>query len=515
MGGVLAPAHFRFGCNDIFSLKYDKFVKSRRRELTAIDFGCIILDGYTMDDECNLQLRCKMKREHRNSEEKEILLEKKLDEKVDKKYKKEQERAEKRKNSKIRNSKLGKQWFALAKWKRVTVYVIIAVLLVILAVFLTVYGIYNGFRSGVNEKNLGISSEISDKYGDTDIFNVALFGVDTRDENSFSGRSDTIIIVSVDRKNNTVKLSSILRDSYVAIEGHKNQKITHAYAFGGAELAIKTINQNFHMNITDYVTVNFYKLGEAIDMLGGIDIEVTETERVHLNDIGDDENPNFHYLNESGNVHLTGEQAVVYARLRKIDSDVARSNRQKKVIEALLVQAKKVSPSKYSEMLKTAMSLCETSLSFSEVMSYAPMIKEDISIQMTNVPCEEDNAIGGNYEGAWVWRYDLDAAAERLHLFIYGEVPDEPITKKSGWGSNSNKSGKSNTTTQAPPTTKGSTPASTEPARVTGATDVSETETETMTAPPVTEPTTDPPETTEPIATAPPEPAETEPTESN
>lgn len=513
MGGVLAPAHFRFGRNCIFSLKYDKFVKSRRRELTAIDFGCIILDGYTMDDECNLQLRCKMKREHRNSEEKEILLEKKLDEKVDKKYKKEQERAEKRKNSKIRNSKLGKQWFALAKWKRVTVYVIIAVLLVILAVFLTVYGIYNGFRSGVNEKNLGISSEISDKYGDTDIFNVALFGVDTRDENSFSGRSDTIIIVSVDRKNNTVKLSSILRDSYVAIEGHKNQKITHAYAFGGAELAIKTINQNFHMNITDYVTVNFYKLGEAIDMLGGIDIEVTETERVHLNDIGDDENPNFHYLNESGNVHLTGEQAVVYARLRKIDSDVARSNRQKKVIEALLVQAKKVSPSKYSEMLKTAMSLCETSLSFSEVMSYAPMIKEDISIQMTNVPCEEDNAIGGNYEGAWVWRYDLDAAAERLHLFIYGEVPDEPITKKSGRGNNANKSGKGTTTTE--PKAKPATSAPEKPVDTTGETDTSETETETMTAPPVTEPSTDPPETTEPIATAPPEPVETEPTESN
>lgn len=454
-----------------------------------------------------------MKREHRNSEEKEILLEKKLDEKVDKKYKKEQERAEKRKNSKIRNSKLGKQWFALAKWKRVTVYVIIAVLLVILAVFLTVYGIYNGFRSGVNEKNLGISSEISDKYGDTDIFNVALFGVDTRDENSFSGRSDTIIIVSVDRKNNTVKLSSILRDSYVAIEGHKNQKITHAYAFGGAELAIKTINQNFHMNITDYVTVNFYKLGEAIDMLGGIDIEVTETERVHLNDIGDDENPNFHYLNESGNVHLTGEQAVVYARLRKIDSDVARSNRQKKVIEALLVQAKKVSPSKYSEMLKTAMSLCETSLSFSEVMSYAPMIKEDISIQMTNVPCEEDNAIGGNYEGAWVWRYDLDAAAERLHLFIYGEVPDEPITKKSGRGNNANKSGKGTTTTE--PKAKPATSAPEKPVDTTGETDTSETETETMTAPPVTEPSTDPPETTEPIATAPPEPVETEPTESN
>ena len=448
-----------------------------------------------------------MKRERANSEEKEILFEKKLDAKVEKKYKKEQEKANKRQNSKFRNSKLGKQWFALAKWKRVTVYAVVAVLLVFLIAFLTVYGIYNNFRSGVDEKDLGISSEISDKYGDTDIVNIALFGVDTRDENSFSGRSDTIIIVSVDRKNNVVKLSSILRDSYVAIEGHKNQKITHAYAFGGAQLAVKTINQNFAMNITDYATVNFFKLGEAIDLLGGIDIEVTEAERVHLNDIGDDENPNFGYLNESGMVHLTGEQAVVYARLRKIDSDVARSNRQKKVIEALLVQARKVSPSKYSEMLKTMMSLCETSLSFSEIMSFAPMLKEDITIQMTNVPNDEDNAIGGIYEGAWVWRYDLAAATERLHLFIYGEVPAEPVTKKnSSWGSNSNKTDKNNTTAAPNAKPNSATTTTTDFVGTTGEATTAEITSEVTTAPPTTESSTAPSETTtESVATLPPE----------
>lgn len=282
-----------------------------------------------------------MRKDRKRTEEQEIELNRKLDEKVEKKLAKEKRKAEKRANSKFRNSKFGKKWFALKKWKRIVVYVLIALILLALIAFATVYGIYNSFRTDINEDNLGISSEIQDKYGDSDIFNVALFGVDTRDEDSFSGRSDTIIIASVDKKNNVVKLTSILRDSYVAIEGHKNQKITHAYAFGGAELAIKTINQNFGMNITDYATINFYKLADAIDILGGIDIEVTEAERKHLNDIGDDENPDFNYLDEAGTVHLNGEQAVVYARLRKIDSDVARSNRQRKVIEALIVQAKK------------------------------------------------------------------------------------------------------------------------------------------------------------------------------
>ena len=382
-----------------------------------------------------------MRKDRKRTEEQEIELNRKLDEKVEKKLAKEKRKAEKRANSKFRNSKFGKKWFALKKWKRIVVYVLIALILLALIAFATVYGIYNSFRTDINEDNLGISSETQDKYGDSDIVNVALFGVDTRDEDSFSGRSDTIIIASVDKKNNVVKLTSILRDSYVAIEGHKNQKITHAYAFGGAELAIKTINQNFGMNITDYATINFYKLADAIDILGGIDIEVTEAERKHLNDIGDDENPDFNYLDEAGTVRLNGEQAVVYARLRKIDSDVARSNRQRKVIEALIVQAKKVSPAEYAEMVRTMMSLCETSLSFSEIMSFAPMITKDITIQTLTIPGDEENAIGGMYDGAWVWRYDLSEATQHIHEFIYGEpldtVPDSVISANDSGSSNS------------------------------------------------------------------------------
>mgnify|MGYP001776372289 CR=1 FL=1 len=429
-----------------------------------------------------------MRKDRKRTEEQEVELNRRLDEKVEKKLEKEKRKAEKRANSKFRNSKFGKKWFALKKWKRIVVYVLIALILLALIAFATIYGIYNSFRTDIDEDNLGISSEIQDKYGDSDIFNVALFGVDTRDEDSFSGRSDSIIIVSVDKNNNIVKLTSILRDSYVAIEGHKNQKITHAYAFGGAELAIKTLNQNFGMNITDYATINFYKLADAIDILGGVDIEVSEVERQHLNAIGDDDDPDFNYLEESGLVHLTGEQAVVYARLRKIDSDVERSNRQRKVIEALIVQAKKVSPTKYAEMVRTMMSLCETSLSFSEIMSFAPMITKDITIQTLTIPGDEENAIGGIYDGAWVWRYDLSVATQHIHEFIYGEpldvVPDSVISandsgsKSDSDDDNNNKnSGKGNqdgsgsttkpagttspATTVAPPTTTTTKPAET------------------------------------------------------
>lgn len=457
-----------------------------------------------------------MANEHRRSEDREVELERKLDAKVDRKYREEQAkarrkqrkkaaRAEKRKNSKFRNSKFGKKWFGMKKWKRVVVYVVLALLLLALIAFGAVYGIYSGFRNDIDEDNLGITPDIEEKYGETDIFNVALFGVDTRDENSFSGRSDSIIIVSVDKANKTVKLSSILRDSYVAIDGHKNQKITHAYAFGGAELAIKTINQNFGMNITDYVTVNFYKLAEAIDILGGVDVEVSEKERKEINNIGDDDNRNFPYLESSGMVHLNGEQAVVYARIRNIDSDVARAERQRKLLSALLVKARQVNPSQYASLLRTFMGMCETSLSFSEVMSYAPMITQDLTIQTLVVPGDEDNAIGGIYEGAWVWRYDLAAATERLHMFIYGEVPESVSSVNTGSyyddGDDRDTDSDRDTgdreegeTTTVPHTTRPVTttvPGTTVPSTTVPATTVPETTVPETTAPVVTEPGTD------------------------
>lgn len=184
------------------------------------------------------------------------------------------------------------------------------------------------------------------------------------------------------------------------------------------------------MNITDYATINFYKLAEAIDILGGIDIDITEDERLELNNIGDDDNPNFQYVEKSGMVHLTGEQASVYSRIRKRDSDNARVDRQKKVIECLIDKARNISPTKYADLVKAGMALCETSMSVPEVLSFAPMLSNDITIETMVVPGDEDNAVGGIYEGAWVWRYDLAAAADRMHLFIYGEVPETTASSK-------------------------------------------------------------------------------------
>lgn len=354
--------------------------------------------------------------------------------------------AKKGKKSK-RQSKFQQKWNSLKKWQKGLIIAVLVILIIAIIAYIAIWGFYSNFRTDVNEENLGISTDIYDKYGKTDVFNVAVFGVDTRDKDAFSGRSDSIIIVSVDKKNKTVKLTSILRDSYVAIEGHKNQKITHAYAFGGAELAIKTINQNFNMDITDYATINFYKMADAIDILGGIDIEITQSEMEQINSealYGTQKGAAL--VQNYGQVHLDGDQATIFCRLRKQDSDEARSNRQKMVVNALLKQARKVSPAKYPEVVKSIMELCETSLTFSEVMSFVPMINDDVTIEAITVPGEPESAIGGIYDGAWVWRYDIAKAADRIHMFIYGEPAP------AGSKNNSNKSSK--TTTTAPATTK-------------------------------------------------------------
>lgn len=352
-------------------------------------------------------------------------------------------------------NKLVQKFKKLKKWQRALIIIVIVILLLVCIGAGVFFGVLNGFKGDkIDDNDIGISDEISSSYADSEIVNIAFFGLDTRDENSFKGRSDTIMIISIDKAENSVKISSILRDSYVAIEGHKNQKITHAYAFGGASLALKTLNKNFNMNITDYVTVNFAKVADAIDILGGLDLEITERERVEVNNIGDDENSSFNYVEKAGMVHLTGEQAVVYARIRHIDSDNARVERQKRVLEAALEKVKNISPSKYSEMVKMAMALCETSLSASEILSFAPMLTKPLSIATTVVPGDEDNAIGGIYNGAWVWRYDLVAASNRLHKFIYNDKAvtitgksavddDEPTAKKD----NNSSSDKKTTTT--------------------------------------------------------------------
>lgn len=314
------------------------------------------------------------------------------------------------------------------------------------AVFALIY--YNYLFGGakytkINEDELNVVEPDDDEESEG-IVNIALFGVDMGDDWTNYGRSDSIMIMSVNKKAGTVKLISILRDTKAQIEGYEPQKINAAYQNGGPTLAIKTINSNFHLNIKDFVSVNFGELTKLIDAMGGVDIEITaqEAEIIDLGGIYDENNEYSGQINMTvteGVAHLNGAQALVYARIRKIDSDYNRADRQHKVLTALLTKVKEMKTTEYPKFIHELMSASETSLDSSDILSLMSVASKKVTLESYTVPDPEfeANLFGGLDEtGSWVWIYDLEKASERIKSIIYGTpyVPDTS-TDTSMWPS--------------------------------------------------------------------------------
>ena len=318
---------------------------------------------------------------------------------------------------------------------RLTVFNIAVSIILIISLFITgamgaiAYytggGSYQELSSDLD--NLGIDPEIIAKLP-KGITNIALFGLDSRSKvtnnktKPLSGLADSIIILTVNTDENTVKLTSILRDSWVDISGTK-RKINEAYSRGGAQLAVKTINSNFGLNVTDYVAVSLHQLWKVIDFMGGINVHITEAERRELNNLSNSEGFGINKLYETGYVHLDGGQAMTYARIRHTDSDNVRALRQQKVLNCLFEKAKAMPKTDYPALLKKIMENVETSLSYSEILAFAPLLSGgNLSLQSKSVPGNEVVAQGGVFEdtrGGWVWKYDLEETKKFMYKWIF------------------------------------------------------------------------------------------------
>ena len=272
-----------------------------------------------------------------------------------------------------------------------------------------------------NKEELGITSgTVTVEH----ITNIALFGVDTRYTNSFKGRSDVIMILSIDEIHNKVKLTSVLRDTRVYMGSDYNKtstdydKINHAYIYYGPEYAIKVLNQNFGLDIQDYVTVNFAYMADIIDYFGGVDIDITSNEAYYIN---------IHKLSgpsvstKGGVTHLSGVQAVSYARNRTIGGDDARAERQRKVLEKLIEKIIAKPVTEYPAMIAELSSMVELSLDVTKILAFTPFVVDGFTVEANSVPKrDEDNAYTGFFEGgASMWEYDREEAALRVQEFIY------------------------------------------------------------------------------------------------
>lgn len=319
------------------------------------------------------------------------------------------------------------------KWPIVLILVVDVILVLFLAVALYASHITSGIKHvELETDDLGIVEVTQvDEEGniiENRIVNIAMFGVDTRDTSTSLGdqnRSDSIIIASVNPDDNTLKLTSILRDSKVPIEGHDPQKINAAYKYGGPTLAIKTLNQNFKLDIADYVTVDFGELENVIDIIGGVDIELTYEEAEYINYYSDKDLGYSGYDATEGWNTLNGIQAVMYSRIRAIDSDYYRAGRQQTVLTAIFNKLKDTPKTQYPTLIKDLLECVETSLTYTDILGFATTI--DLSqaelIKNTIPDAEYEDPLWGGIDdtGSWVWVYDLDAAADRLHNIIYGD----------------------------------------------------------------------------------------------
>lgn len=262
-------------------------------------------------------------------------------------------------------------------------------------------------------------------FDDENVLNILLIGTDERTkEFNVSARSDAMILVSIDRVKNTVKLVSLERGvAAPVLEGiYEGQYdwLTHIFRYGGSELLTKTVEHMFKIDVDHYVRVNFNSVTQVVDAIGGIDMELTATEAWVISKHGNQD------LKEGLN-HLNGDSALRFARLRSIDSDWQRVGRQRKVILAVVDQLQGSSLADLNNLADTVLPLIQTNLSkleIAELVLYAPNF---LSAQFDQMTIPQPGTYGGmDIMGDKVgFAIDYEVNLTILHEFLYGTEETE------------------------------------------------------------------------------------------
>lgn len=262
-------------------------------------------------------------------------------------------------------------------------------------------------------------TSLGDIYGDH-VANILLVGQDRRPGQGRQ-RSDTMILVSLNKSDNTITLTSFMRDQYVQIPGYKPNKLNAAYAFGGMRLLTKTLELNFGVKLDGIVEVDFSGFESVITLLGGVDVTLNEKEAKYLNDLYEAK-----FLDSPvvvGKNHLDAKQALTFARLREIDTDYARARRQRAVIMGLIDAYKDLPLDEMLSLLDDILPMVSTNLSNSEILSYAmeffPMLA---SAQINTLRIPVDGTFSSGLvevrEGFCYWfQYNIDFEANKEVLW--------------------------------------------------------------------------------------------------
>ena len=301
----------------------------------------------------------------------------------------------------------------------------------ILVVVLLVGGVGFVFGSAVHGKlNFEkIESVSREPFKEDGVKNILLIGNDSRTQDE-SGRSDAMILISISSKTNSIHMTSLLRDIYVEIPGHDGNRLNAAYAYGGPELLMETLEENFGIEVNRYMLVNFQAFANLVDAVGGVDLDVTNEEVQYINGYlveynqleGRAEGTDYLDTSLSGTIHLNGPQALAYCRNRYIGTDFARTERQRKVLSAAMKSAPVAMLTNGGELIEGIASNVTTNLTKSEIsglMIQAPAMPTYDLIQ-GSIPLEGTYS-NATIRGMSVLEVDFEANKQYIQTEIYGK----------------------------------------------------------------------------------------------
>ena len=339
------------------------------------------------------------------------------------------------KKSSAKSAKSKKQQ-AKKQRRRIIIFIVEIIILVVAVVVL--YGVMKGTGSGkveLDDEKIIINDTVEEAEETTmkGYRNIALFGVDsTTGALTKNTRSDTIMIASINQDTGECKLVSVYLDTYLNLSNDSYNKCNAAYAKGGPEQAINMLNMNLDLNITDFVTVGFAGLADTIDALGGVEIEVDDSEISHLNNyqlcIAEDLKRSYEPVTQTGKQMLDGLQATGYCRIRyTAGDDFKRAERQREVLQAVADQAKKASLPQLTSTADAVFSEVYTSLDLSEIVDMLGNVGTYYISDNAGFPQESNRTtatIGS--KGSCVIPLSLEDNVKWLHQFLFNATDYEP-----------------------------------------------------------------------------------------
>ncbi len=314
--------------------------------------------------------------------------------------------------------------------KKNLVRILIVLFVIIVIVFVGFFAGYLYIKSKfdkmtykpLDETDLGIKPEIIEKAEAVDdTIKFVIFGSDSRETNNqYAGRSDTIIIVVINNTKKSINLISIPRDTYVSVPNYGLTKINHAYAYGQEQLSIKTINSNFNLDLTQYMTIDFSGLVDSINLVGGVEVTLGQEEVNFING-----HYRSAYIPGPGKVTLNGEQALIHSRNRYVGNDFVRASRQRAILVSLL---NKIMDKDVNEILSLSDQILVNITTNMDMNKYKEMFTEVASerkeylknINSVQIPSTEYGN-GSMIDGIYYFTFDMNRADEDFKKYYFGK----------------------------------------------------------------------------------------------